>query len=123
MLISAASINPVGPVGQRGRGTDMHGPKAGRERAVGVMDRTFEGGKTRRIARDRGMTPVAPSRANRKNKWDHDRELYKLRNEVEQLFRRLKGCRRIYTRFDKLDAMFLASLNFDLVVERIYELA
>ena len=53
----------------------------------------------------------------------HDRELYKLRNEVEQLFRRLKGCRRIYTRFDKLDVMFLASLNFDLVVERIYELA
>lgn len=53
----------------------------------------------------------------------HDRELYKLRNEVERLFRRIKGCRRIYTRFDKLDVMFLAFLNFALVGERIYGLA
>ena len=97
MLLSAASIDPVGPVCQRDR----------------------EGGETRRIARDCGMTP----KANRKDKWDYDRELYELRNEVERLFRRIKGCRRINTRFDKLDVMFLAFLNFALVGERIYGLA
>ena len=101
MLLSAVSIDPVEPIGPRGR----------------------EGGETRRIARERGVTPVAPPKANRKNKWDYDRELYKLRNEVERLFRRIKGCRRIYTRFDKLDVMFLAFLNFALVGERIYGLA
>ena len=31
-----------------------------------------------------------------------------------------QGCRRIFTRFDKLDAMFL---NFAVVVETIYDLA
>ncbi len=38
--------------------------------------------------------------------WEYDREMYKRRNEVERLFRRLKGFRRIFSRFDKLDVMF-----------------
>ena len=42
---------------------------------------------------------------------------------LELLFRRLKGCRRIRTRFDKLDAMFPGFLNFAVVVEMIYDLA
>jgi transposase len=29
-------------------------------------------------------------------------EMYKRRNEIERLFRRLKGFRRIFSRFDKL---------------------
>ena len=87
------------------------------------MDRSYEGDKTRSLAENLGMTPVVPSKANRKVKWDCDRELYKLRNEVERLFRRLKGYRRICTRFDKLDVMFLSFLNFAVVVEMIYDLA
>ena len=42
---------------------------------------------------------------------------------LERLFRRLKGCRRICTRFDKLDAMFPGFLNHALVVEMICDLA
>ncbi|MER3056569.1 transposase [Xanthomonas hortorum] len=42
---------------------------------------------------------------------------YKRRNEVERLFRRLKGYRRIFSRFDKLDVMFLGFLSFVLVVD------
>ena len=38
-------------------------------------------------------------------------------------FRRLKGYRRIYTRFDKLDAMFPSFLYFALIVEMICDLA
>ena len=49
--------------------------------------------------------------------WQYDRELYKRRNEVERLFRRLKGFRRVFSRFDKLDALFtgfiLSALIFD----------
>ena len=46
------------------------------------------------------MTPVVPPNADRKAERNYDRAIYKLRNEVARLFRRLKGCRRICTRFD-----------------------
>ncbi len=41
------------------------------------------------------------------------------RNEIERLFRRLKGCWRIFTRFDNLAVMFPSFLNFALAVEMI----
>jgi transposase len=44
---------------------------------------------------------------------------YRRRNEIERLFRRLKGFRRIFSRFDKLDLMFMAFLCFALVVEAL----
>jgi transposase len=40
----------------------------------------------------------------------------KKRNEVERLFRRIKGFRRIFTRFDKLDVMFMDFVVFALIV-------
>ena len=51
--------------------------------------------------------------------WEYDRALYRRRNEIERLFRRLKGFRRIFSRFDKLDVMFLAFLHFALIVEAL----
>jgi transposase len=42
------------------------------------------------------MIPVVPPKSNRREPWDYDRELYKKRNQVERLFRRLKGFRRIF---------------------------
>jgi hypothetical protein len=44
---------------------------------------------------------------------------YKKRNEIERLFRRLKGFRRIFSRFEKLDVVFLAFLSFALIVEAL----
>ena len=43
--------------------------------------------------------------------------MYKRRNEVERLFRRLKGYRRVFSRFEKLDVMFIAFINFALVAD------
>ena len=43
--------------------------------------------------------------------------MYKRRNEVERLFRRLKGYRRIFSRFDKLDIMFVGFISFGLVAD------
>ena len=45
--------------------------------------------------------------------------LYKKRNEIERLFRRLKGFRRIFSRFEKLDVLFLSFLNFALIIEAL----
>ena len=64
-----------------------------------------------------------PPKANRKVKWDCDRETYKFRNEIERLFRRFKGCRCLFTRFDKLDATFLGFLNLPAVFEMTHDLA
>jgi transposase len=72
------------------------------------MDRAYEGNETRRLAVDLGYHPVVPPEITRIDPWDYDRELYKRRNEVERVFRRLKGYRRVFTRFDKLDVMFAA---------------
>ena len=84
------------------------------------MDRAYEGDETRQLVFDLQLQPVVPPKINRLNPWEYNRELYKKRNEVERLFRRLKGFRRIFSRFDKLDAMFasfiLIALIFDAVL-------
>lgn len=84
-----------------------------------LMDRAYEGDETRQLALDLGFTPVVPPKANRIAPWPYDRNLYKRRNEIERLFRRLKAFRRIFSRFDKLDIMFRAFLNFALIIDLI----
>ncbi|MFC3863865.1 IS5 family transposase [Alcaligenes aquatilis] len=82
-----------------------------------LMDRAYEGNETRQLALDLGFIPVVPPTRTRVDPWEYDRQMYKRRNEVERLFRRLKGYRRIFSRFEKLDAMFLGFLSFVLVVD------
>ena len=71
-----------------------------------VMDREYEGNETRQLALELGFTTVVLPLSTRIDPWEYDKELYKRRNEVEGLFRRLKGFRRIFSRFDKLDVLF-----------------
>ena len=84
-----------------------------------VMDRAYEGAATRQWVRALGATPVVPPKRNRRNPWPYDREKYKQRNEVERLFRRLKGFRRIFSRFDKLDVVFAFFIHFALIFEAL----
>ena len=51
--------------------------------------------------------------------WEYDREMYKRRNEIERLFRRLKGFRRIFSRFEKLDTLFLGFILFALIFDAL----
>ena len=81
------------------------------------MDRAYEGNETRPLALDLGFIPVVPSLKTRVDPWEYDREMYKRRNEVERLFRRLKGFRRIFSRFDKLDVMFIGFISFALIAD------
>jgi len=84
-----------------------------------LMDRAYEGDETRQLALDLGMTPVVPPKSNRLHPRDYDHAIYKKRNEIERLFRRLKGFRRIFSRFEKLDVLFLGFLSFALIVEAL----
>jgi transposase len=62
---------------------------------------------------------LVPPKSNRLHPWDYDHAVYKKRNEIERLFRRLKGFRRIFSRFGKLDALFPGFLSFALIVEAL----
>jgi transposase len=84
-----------------------------------LMDRAYEGNETRQLVLQLGMVPVVPPKSNRVDPWRYDRTLYKKRNEIERLFRRLKGYRRIFSRFEKLDAVFLGFLAFAFIVEAL----
>ena len=84
-----------------------------------IMDRAYEGDETRQLVLDLGLTPVVPPKQNRVSPWQYDRVMYRRRNEIERLFRRLKGFRRIFSRFDKLDVMFTAFIHFALIVEAL----
>ena len=84
-----------------------------------LMDRAYEGDETRQLALDLNFIPVVPPKSNRINAWEYDRAMYKRRNEIERLFRRLKGFRRIFSRFEKLDVMFIAFIHFALIVEAL----
>lgn len=83
------------------------------------MDRAYEGDETRQMVLDIGLHPVVPPKSNRLKPWHYDKTLYKRRNEVERLFRRLKGFRRIFSRFDKLDTMFNAFIQLALIFDMI----
>ena len=82
-----------------------------------LMDRAYEGDETRQLALALGFSPVVPPKQNRVRPWEYNRALYKRRNEIERLFRRLKGFRRIFSRFEKLDVMFVGCINFALIVD------
>ena len=86
-----------------------------------LMDRAYEGNETRQLALALalGFTPVVPPLSTRINPWRYDREMYKRRNEIERLFRRLKGFRRIFSRFEKLDALFLGFILFTLIFDAL----
>jgi len=84
-----------------------------------VLDRAYEGDETRQLVLALGFTPVVPPLKTRQRPWEYDQLMYRRRNEIERLFRRLKGFRRIFSRFDKLDVMFAAFIHFALVIEAL----
>ena len=81
------------------------------------MDKAYCGAATRRLGEECELEPIVPPKSNAKKPWRYDAGLYKRRNEVERLFCRVKRFRRIATRYDKLDVIFLGFLLFAFVVD------
>jgi transposase len=84
-----------------------------------IMDRAYEGDETRQLAMGLGYVPVVPPKSNRLDLREYDKAMYRKRNEAERLFRRLKGFRRVPSRFDKLDVMFAGFIHFALIVDAL----
>lgn len=83
------------------------------------MDRAYESDATRALVVELGYIPVVPPKSNRSEPWQYDKVLYKRRNEIERLFRRLKGFRRVFTRYDKLDILFVGFILFALIIDAL----
>jgi transposase len=84
-----------------------------------IMDSAYQGDETLRLARQLGYIPVVPPNPQRLASWAYDRVVYRRRNEIERLFRRLKSYRRVFCRFDKLDVLFTGFIVFALIVEAL----
>ena len=82
-----------------------------------LMDCAFEGNKARQLALDLDFIPVVPPHPNRVEPRRLKKALYRRPNDIRQLFRRLKGFRRIFSCFDKRDLVFIAFIYFALIIE------
>ena len=85
---------------------------AGYASAYVIADKGYAAHWFRQSLLARGITPVIPPRSNRKDPHDYDTHLYRERHLVECFINKLKHFRRIFSRFDKLDARYLAFLQF-----------
>jgi transposase len=96
----------------------MGGPQEAGEVAL-LMDSAYEGNATQELAQRLGFVPVVPLNPNRRQPHKLDKALYRRRNEVERMFRRLKAWRRVFTRYDKTDVMFAAFITVALIAEAL----
>ena len=89
------SLMEQGVVRRAGRGR----PRLHPERIVG--DKEPSSRKIRRYSRSRGIRIAIPQRENETHTGPFDRAIYRTRNRVELLIRRLKGFRRLAARYEK----------------------
>jgi transposase len=67
-----------------------------------IADRAYDAEHFHDTILEAGAIPVIPPRPERRRPHRYDRALYKERNLVERMFAKLKQCRRVATRYDKL---------------------
>lgn len=63
-----------------------------------------------------GAVICSPTKSNMKYVWEYDKMKYKERNKIERFFKRLKDNRRIATRYDRLDNLFLSLIYFSAIL-------
>ena len=73
-----------------------------------LADRAYGARSIREYITEHGAHYVIPPQNNVSNPWPVDWYLYKERHLIECFFQKIKWFRRIATRYDKLDASFLA---------------
>jgi len=96
-------------------GQAADGPQAvplltGIETGAVLADKGYESNRILAFIRSGGAMAVIPPKANRKEPWEYDRELYRQRNLIERAFNKLKHWRRVATRYDRRSIYFLSVL-------------
>jgi transposase len=83
------------------------------------MDRAYSDTESRKQVEKAGLIPNVLPKRNAREPQEYNSELYKLRNEVERFFQRLKAYRRAFTRHEKLDVMCCGMISFIIVFETL----
>lgn len=83
-----------------------------------VADKGYDSQALREWLAGRGTQAVIPPRKNRKIQYDYDAAIYRQRNVIERMFRRLKDWRRIATRFDRNIKSFIGAIALAATVIR-----
>src|SRR5438874_9119036 len=73
-----------------------------------LADRGYDADWIRELARQQGAWANIPPKRNRKDPICFSPFLYRARNLIEPFFNKIKQCRRVATRYDKLAANYLA---------------
>jgi transposase len=76
-----------------------------------LADRGYDADWIRALASERGVWANIPPRCNRNDPVCFSPHLYRARNLVERFFNKIKQCRRVATRYDKLAANYLAFIQ------------
>jgi transposase len=76
-----------------------------------LADRGYDADWIRALAAERGVWANIPPRCNRAEPICFSPYLYRARNLVERFFSKIKQCRRVATRYDKLAANYLAFIQ------------
>jgi transposase len=76
-----------------------------------LADRAYDADWIRAFAAEKGVWANIPPRCNRNEPICFSPYLYRARNLVERFFNKIKHCRRVATRYDKLAANYLAFIQ------------
>ncbi len=85
-----------------------------------LMDRAYEDDQTLALAKNHAFKTVVPPKKNRKSPWSYDRHIYKHCNIIEQYFLRLKRFRKVFTRYDKLDSIFISTISLAFIFDLLF---
>lgn len=85
-----------------------------------LADKAYDSDKIVQAAQSQGMEVIIPSKANRKQPRALDKHRYKAHHLIENLFQRMKVFRRVATRFDKLDVMFLGFVHIASIMKWLH---
>ena len=75
-----------------------------------LADRGYDADWFRNALTARGIMPCIPSKTNRKVPIPHDKDLYRQRHKIENMFGRLKDWRRVATRYDRCAHTFFSAI-------------
>ncbi len=85
-----------------------------------VMDRAYEDDKTLALVKNYWFRIVVLPKKNRKLPGSYDRHLYKQCNNIERYFLRLKCFRKVFTRYDKLDSIFISTISLAFIFDSLF---
>ena len=75
-----------------------------------LADKGYDSDWFRAALTDRGITPCIPPRKNRKLQYHYDKDLYRQRHKIENVFGRIKDWRRVATRYDRCAHTFMSAI-------------